>query len=100
MDNDVINESPEQTTLQAELIKRVKQNRKDLDAVLQEVKLTQDCIARGAGGRECSLAVTNLQQSIMWLGMVLKEMNTPNPYPNSYNPTNAIVEPTADGLKL
>lgn len=36
----------------------------------------------------------------MWLGMMLKEMGTPNPYPESYNPENAVVEPTADGLKL
>lgn len=36
----------------------------------------------------------------MWLGMDLKRLNEPNPYPNSYNPSNAIVELTAQGLKL
>lgn len=41
-----------------------------------------------------------------WLGMDLKAMNEeqpgsiPNPYPNSKDPSNTIVEPTADGLKL
>jgi hypothetical protein len=36
----------------------------------------------------------------MWLGMDLKRLYEPNPYPNSYNPSNTVVEPTADGLKL
>lgn len=50
--------------------------------------------------RERSLAITKLQEAIMWLGMDLKRLNEPNPYPESYNPNNAVVEPTADGLKL
>lgn len=50
--------------------------------------------------RERSLTITKLQEAIMWLGMDLKEMGTPNPYPNSYKPENTIVDPTADGLKL
>lgn len=50
--------------------------------------------------RERSLAITKLQECIMWLGMDLKRLGTPNPYPNSKNPTNTIVDPTADGLKL
>ena len=32
--------------------------------------------------------------------MNLKRLNEPNPYPDSYNPSNAKIEPTADGLKL
>jgi hypothetical protein len=36
----------------------------------------------------------------MWLGMHLKELGTPNPYPNSYNTGNSVVDPTADGMKL
>jgi hypothetical protein len=42
----------------------------------------------------------------MWLGMDLKRINeanpgaSPNPYPNSKDPSNTKIEPTADGLKL
>ena len=36
----------------------------------------------------------------MWLGMDLKDLGSKNPYPNSYNPANTIVDATADGLKL
>ena len=70
-----------------------KQLRVNLDGQLQNVK---SC----PGSRERSLAVTKLQEAIMWLGMDMKRLNTPNPYPNSYNPKNDTVEPTADGLKL
>jgi hypothetical protein len=33
-------------------------------------------------------------------GMALKYIGTPNPYPNSKDPSNTLVEPTADGLKM
>lgn len=65
-----------------------------MDGVLQQMKDSP------RKSRNRSLAITHLEDSIMRLGMDMKELNTPNPYPNSYNPTNAIVEPTADGLKL
>ena len=45
--------------------------------------------------REMSLAITKLQECIMWLGMNFQELGTANPHPNSY-----VVDPTADGLKL
>ena len=50
--------------------------------------------------RERSLAITKLQEAVMWLGMDLKRLNEPNPYPNSKDPSNTKIEPTADGLKL
>lgn len=71
-----------------------KQFRKDLDEVLQRIKSSE------RKGRERSICVTKLQEAIMWLGMDLKDLAAPNPYPNSYNPENTVVEPTADGLKL
>lgn len=77
-----------------------KEFRVALDVVLQRLK------GATRKSRERSLAVTKLQESIMWLGMDLKDMkdsglsDAPNPYPNSYNPSNGIIEPTADGLKL
>jgi len=53
-----------------------------------------------SSSRERSLAITKLQESIMWLGMDLKRLNEPNPYPDSYKPENTKIAPTADGMKM
>ncbi len=74
-------------------IKCDKQLRVDLDLSLQNLKSL-------APSRERALAITKIQEAIMWLGMDLKRIGNPNPYPESYNPENAIVSPTADDLKL
>lgn len=71
-----------------------KKLRVELDTVLQKLKESKRT------SRNRSLSITHLEDSIMRLGMDLKDLNTPTPYPNSYNPTNTIVEPTADNLKL
>lgn len=77
-----------------------KQLRVDIDVVIQDQKRLL------TGSRERSLTLTKLQEAVMWLGMDLKRISeanpesASNPYPNSYKPENAIVEPTADGLKL
>ena len=71
-----------------------KQFRVDLDAVLQRIKTSSRT------SRERSLCVTKLQEAIMWLGMDLKDMSEPNPYPNSYDTSNVKIDPTAQGLKL
>lgn len=68
--------------------------RVELDAILQEMK--DDAYK----SRSRALAITHLEDVILRLGMDLKELGTPNPYPNSYDIGNAIVDPTADGLKL
>lgn len=70
-----------------------KQARKDLDGILQTLKALPQ-------SRERALSITKLQESIMWLGMDLKRLNEPNPYPESYNPASREIAPTADGLKL
>lgn len=76
-----------------------KELRRDIDAAIQRVKALPS-------SRERSLTITKLQEGVMWLGMDLKRINetTPgsieNPYPNSKDPTNTKIEPTADGLKL
>jgi hypothetical protein len=67
--------------------------RVELDKNLQNLKLLP-------GSRERSLAITKLQEAIMWLGMDLKRMNETNLYPDSYNPENTNIDPTAEGLKL
>lgn len=67
--------------------------RKDLDEVIQRVKSLPQ-------SRERSLTITKLQEGVMWLGMDFKRLNEPNPYPNSKDPSNAVIDPTAQGLKL
>ena len=86
-----------------------KQWRKDLDEVLQRIKRQSGLGLNSDGSSvygsstayisfERSLAVTKLQEAIMWLGMDLNEIGeTPNPYPQSYDPTSPVIEPTADG---
>jgi hypothetical protein len=70
-----------------------KQLRKDTDDIIQRIKDLPS-------SRERSISITKLQEGVMWLGMDLKRLNTPNPYPNSKDPSNTKIEPTADGLKL
>lgn len=71
-----------------------KDMRKQIDEILQMVKAAPS-------SRERSLAITKLQEGIMWLGMDLKRLNEPNPYPSSKDPsTGSKIEPTADGLKM
>lgn len=70
-----------------------KQLRKDLDEKIQQVK---DLPA----SRERSLAITKLQEAVMWLGMDLKRLNEADPYPNSKDPSTDKIDPTADNLKL
>lgn len=90
-----------------------KELRRDIDAIIQKLKnasyQTGD-FSRGPGepsrsSRERSLAITKLQEAVMWLGMDLKAINdeaggAENPYPNSKDPSNTTIDPTADGLKL
>jgi hypothetical protein len=77
-----------------EAIVETKTLRRDLDVILQRVK------SSGRKSRERSITDTKLTEAIMWLGMDLKALDAPNPYPNSKDPSNLIIEPTADGLKM
>ena len=71
-----------------------KQLRKDIDEKIQEIKNLPP-------SRERSLAITKLQEGVMWLGLDLKRLNEENPYPSSKDPSSGDkIEPTADGLKL
>jgi hypothetical protein len=91
-------------------VSQTKQFRKDLDGILQELKFDSAPQAPhdfARASRERSIAITKIQEAIMWLGMDLKAINeespsdeTANPYPQSYNPESPVIEPTADGLKL
>jgi hypothetical protein len=89
---------------------QTKSFRQQLDGILQSLKNDSSPTAPHAWARvsrERSIAVTKIQEAIMWLGMDLKAINeespsdeTANPYPQSYNPESPVIEPTADGLKL
>ena len=71
-----------------------KRLRKEIDEKIQQVKNLPP-------SRERSLAVTKLQEAVMWLGMDLKRLGEKNPHPSSKDPeTGTQIEPTADGLKL
>lgn len=71
-----------------------KKLRQDTDAIIQRVKNLPN-------SRERSLAITKLQEGVMWLGMDLKRLGEANPYPSSKDPsTGTKIEPTADNLKL
>lgn len=76
-----------------------KELRRDIDVIIQRTKSLPL-------SRERSLTITKLQEGVMWLGMDLKRISEAkpgtvnNPYPNSKDPSNAKIDPTADGLKL
>lgn len=71
-----------------------KQLRKEIDEKIQAIRNLPP-------SRERSLAITKLQEGVMWLGMDLKRLNEINPYPSSKDPpTGDKIEPPADGLKL
>jgi hypothetical protein len=85
-------------TIEQEIVGN-KELRRDIDALIQKLK-------EMPSSRERSLAITKLQEGVMWLGMDLKRINETNPgtianpYPNSKDPSNLKIEPTADNLKL
>lgn len=67
-----------------------------IDENIQKVRKSQ----ANRQSRERSLALTKLQEAVMWLGMDLKDLGAIDPYPNSRDVSNTKVDPTADGLKL
>lgn len=90
-----------------------KELRRDIDAIIQRLKeATRPRVSADDNGgeyrqsRERSITITKLQEAVMWLGMDLKAINdenpgaVENPYPNSKDPSNTVIDKTADGLKL
>lgn len=73
-------------------IKQVKQCRVNLDEQLFALQLLQK-------SREASLAITKIEECIMWLGKELSRVGNPTPYPASMDPTSTDVEETADTFK-
>jgi hypothetical protein len=90
-----------------------KQFRKDADELLQRMKEhTKAMRAQSQAGEapigedfpeaiaQHIISTRDLESCIMRQGMALKYIGNPNPYPNSKDPSNTVVNPTADGLKL
>lgn len=95
-----------------------KELRRDIDAIIQRLKTgTGEVLPVLSGNpesptkfnvrasRERAIVKTKLQEAVMWLGMDLKDINdksggAENPYPHSKDPTNTVIDQTADGLKL
>lgn len=91
------------------LVREAKSRRKELDETLQRMKENKlniqaaqldACEDRVEAIDQMTIAIHDAESAIMRLGMVLKNVGNPNPYPESYNPESPKVEPTADGLKL
>ena len=68
-----------------------KQIRVDIDDIIRRVDNME-------ASHETSFVKTKLQEAIMWMGMNLKRLGNPNPYPNSRNTNNEKVDKTADNL--
>lgn len=93
-----------------EAIIAAKQFRKDAYELLQRMKVHKYRLREYLDIKACDdpseviaqhvLSIRDLESAIMRQGMALKYVGTPNPYPNSTDPSNTVVEPTADGLKL
>jgi hypothetical protein len=94
-----------------EAIIAAKQFRKDADELLQRMKEHKSrlnspsshpvgCEDSGEVVAQHTLSIRDLESCIMRQGMALKYIGNPNPYPNSKDPSNTIVEPTSDGLKM
>lgn len=68
---------------------QIKAFRVEIDRAINSVNILNP-------SREVSLAHTSLQRSKMFLGKVLAELGTKNPYPESSNPESKKIEPEAD----
>lgn len=90
-----------------------KQFRKDADELLQRMKEhTKGMRSQSQSGTapigddfleaiaQHIISTRDLESCIMRQGMALKYIGNPNPYPDSKDPSNTIVNPTADGLKM
>lgn len=97
--NPPLSDEEKQDIIETEVVK-IKTYRRDIDAIIQKIRELPPSRAK-------SMAVTKLEEGVMWLGMSLKEINDANPglagnpYPSSKDPsTGDKIEPTADGLKF
>lgn len=84
--------------------------RKEADELLQRMKEHKQTVREDMDIGSCEdagefiaqhiLSIRDLESCIMRQGMALKYIGNPNPYPDSKDPSNTVVNPTADNLKL
>ena len=75
-------------------VPRIKEFRQLGDHLVQGVKELFE-------SHEVCTSIDKFLEGIMWLGMELKRVNEPNPYPNSKDPgTGNVIDKTADGMKM
>ncbi len=82
-----------------DLLQRMKEHTQLLKTK-EEPTSDEAFIDRGEVIAQHILATRDLESAIMRQGMALKYIGNPNPYPNSKDPSNTSVDPTADGLKM
>jgi len=70
----------------------IKEKRVQIDNVFKQLEAYEEVNFSS----EIGTAVLYAKESKMWLGMVLKQLGTKNPYPDSKKPDNDKIEPTAD----
>jgi hypothetical protein len=83
-----------------ELLQRMKDHARSLSAYVRTSSEYDNLIDGSEVIANHVLSIRDLESCIMRQGMALKYIGTPNPYPNSKDPTSTVVEPTADGLKM
>lgn len=84
-----------------ELLQRMKEHKTALTSRIHgEPTLTYACDDASEVIAQHMISIRDLESCIMRQGMALKYIGNPNPYPNSKDPSNTVVEPTADGLKM
>jgi len=102
-------ETTQKTMTKEAAIIAAKTFRKDADELLQRMKNHNRNLGQHTDMKaddiwevcaQHTLSIRDLESCIMRQGMALKYIGNPNPYPNSKDPSNTIVEPTADGLKM
>lgn len=82
-----------------ELLQRMKDHAKLLKTK-EETTSDEAFIDKGEVIAQHILSTRDLEGAIMRQGMALKYIGNPNPYPDSKDPSNTVVNPTADGLKM
>jgi hypothetical protein len=99
--NTAVNSSPSASKNDT-VIKKVKLFRRLIATIEQAFDGDQDLSLRRiqsslVGDNGVALAITKLKEARFWLGSVLSDLDEANPYPESTNPSNTIIEPQADG---
>jgi hypothetical protein len=89
--------TPEELQARKEaMIVFLKKKRKAWNDELEELKTFQKGLIYSEPGRELALMITKHQEMKHWAGEALAQLGVTNPYPNSKDPSNTIIDPPAD----